>query len=191
MLQIWIVSQRRVRNAFKYEGAVRGLDFSPNGQCIAIACGDTLVIRRLRDGFSRVLQQSLIDICWSVRYSQDGRHVALSGGDVLEGQMRILNVRTGKYLARHATGGHAGAVRGLVFTPDGKGLLSGSSWDTMITHWDMSWLNSTYDGLREDISTRDLTGGLRETSRLVGHSVCQLIGLFFPFPTHIVSRPYV
>ena len=52
-----------------------------------------------------------------------------------------MNFRMGKHLARHAARRHVGAVRGLVFTPDGKGWLSGSSWNTMVIHWDVSWLN--------------------------------------------------
>ena len=48
-LQIWIVTERRVRNTFKHDRTVHSLHFSPNVQSIAI--GD-VVVRRLRDGFS-------------------------------------------------------------------------------------------------------------------------------------------
>ena len=96
--------------------------------CVAIACGQTLVIRRPRDGYSRVLQQSHPDFSWSVRFNQNGRYIS-SGGDLQEDRIKILNVRKGKCLVRHA-GGDVDVVRGLVFTPDGKGLLSCSSWDT-------------------------------------------------------------
>ena len=79
----------------------------------------------------------------------------------------------GKCLARH-TRGHVGAVQGLVFAPDGEGLFS-SSWDTTVMRWDVSWLKSTCDVQKEDLSTQYLTGGLRETSRFVGHKVRLLL----------------
>ena len=74
----------------------------------------------------------------------------------------------GKILASHQ--GHADDVWGLVFTPDGKGLVS-ASWDNMIMHWDVSWLKSTYDSQKEVFSTQDSTGSLRELGRFVGHKV--------------------
>ena len=76
----------------------------------------------------------------------------------------------GKRIARQE--GHDDIVQHLVFTPDDKGLLSASS-DRTVIHWDLSLLKSTQktDGLEEDISTQDLTGGLKEISRFVGHEV--------------------
>ena len=164
MFQIWIVSQRRVRNTFKHQGTVRGVDFSPNGESIAIASEQTVVIRRLRDGFSRILKQTDLIYPWTVRFSRDGRYVA-SGGNPQDNRIRILDVRMGECIARH--GGHNDVVRGLVFTPDGKGLLS-ASWDNMVIHWDVSWLKPTHGAdSHKVLSTRSLT----EISRLVGHKV--------------------
>ena len=131
-----------------------------------------MVIRRLRDGFSRTLQKSPDDPYVSVRYSQDGRNVA-SGGN--GGGITLCNVRTGERLVSHK--GHVRHVWGLVFTPDGKGLVS-ASWDNMIIHWDVSWLESTYDNQEEDVSTQDSTGSLRELSRFVGHEVCRFQSVF-------------
>ena len=95
----------------------------------------------------------------------------------------MLDVRMGKCLATDASG-HFDAVEGLVFTPDGKGLLSGSR-DSMLVHWDVSWLKSIYDGQQDDMSTQDLTRGLREISRFEGHEVSRLHGLFFRLPTYL------
>ena len=133
------------------------------------------MIRRLRDGFSRVLLQSRLYFHWSVRFSQNGRYVALSE-DSEEGQLKILNVRMGKCLAWHK--GHVGAVEGLVFTPDGKGLLS-VSWDSTVIYWDVSWLKSTYDGQK---GAQNLTGGLKEISRFVGHKVASITQSILPAP---------
>ena len=77
----------------------------------------------------------------------------------------ISNVRTGKRLARHK--GHVEHVWDVIFTPDGKGLVS-ASWDNMVIHWDVSWL---YDSEKEDVSSQDSTGGLKGLSRFVGHDV--------------------
>ena len=87
--------------------------------------------------------------------------VALSGGNYQAGQIKMLNVQMGKCpgYAR----GHIDVVRSIVFTPDGKSLLS-SSWDTI------------------DISTQGLNRDLTVASHFVGHIVRQLPGLFFWFP---------
>ena len=69
-------------------------------------------------------------------------------------------------------------------------LLSGSR-DTMVRHWDVSWLKSTCDGQKEDVSTQDLTGGLREISRFVGHTVRQLLSLLNVLPVPLLSYPMV
>jgi len=144
------------------------LIFRRTASTFAIAGNEILVIRRLRDGFSRVFKQSDHQFPWSVRFSQDGRYVA-SGGNRQGNRIRILNVRIGKCVARQ--GAHDGVVEDLVFTPDGKGLLS-ASWDDMVIHWDVSWLESTHgntDIQKEVIPTPDSTGGLIEMSRFVGH----------------------
>ena len=66
--------------------------------------------------------------------------------------------------------GHVDHVWDLVFTPDGKGLVS-ASWDNMIIHWDVSWLESTYDSQKEDVSTQDSAEDLTELSRFISHKV--------------------
>ena len=151
-----------------------GLDFSPNGQCIVISCRQTVVIRRLRDGFSRVLRQFRFDYSSSVRFSQDGRYLA-SDGDSKNGRIQILSVRTGRCLAMD--GGDVDGVRDLVFTPDGKGLLTGYNGSKL----GVSWLKS----IPED--QRVLTGDLREIFRFVGHTVCQLLDLSASFSHPLVG----
>ena len=86
-----------------------------------------MVTRRLHDGFSRVLDRSSPELSLTVRWSNDGRYIA-SGGT---SQITILNVRMGKCIRRQE--GHNNNVRGLVFTPKGKDLVS-ASWDKMVIH---------------------------------------------------------
>ena len=144
-----------------------------------------MVIRRLRDGFSRILQQSPNDLYRSVRYSQDGQKVA-SGGH--QGGIMVSNVRTGKRLASYM--GHVHHVCGLVFTPDGKGLVS-ASWDKIVIHWDVSWLESTYDNQEEDVSTQDSAGGLSELFRFVGHEVFQFKSVLPAPHSHTLFKDFV
>ena len=51
--------------------------------------------------------------------------------------VRIWDVRTGELL--ETLRGHRGWVRSVAFTPDGRGLVSGSE-DKTLKHWDVSRL---------------------------------------------------
>jgi WD40 repeat protein len=119
---------------------------------------ETVIIWRLRDGFSRVLTASDF-YPRSVRLSLDGRYIA--SGDYY-GNILIWNVRTGNLVARWR--GHSNLVASLVFTPDGKSLLSGS-WDNQVIQWDVSFLSSL--GM-----ANPPISDMMEISRLIGHTVC-------------------
>ena len=159
LLQIWILSQKRVRNTFRHRDIVSALNFSPSGQCLVTCSFDKNVrIWRLRDGSSRVL--STFELYpWSVRCSLDGQYIA-SGynyGDIL-----IWNMRTGKVVKKWRR--HPGIVNSLVFTPDGKGLLSASYNDKQVTHWDVASLKSLGN-------SDPLSSGIVEISSFLGHKV--------------------
>ena len=93
-----------------------------------------------------------------------------------------------------ASGGYADPtfLRSLVFTPDGKGLLA--PWKSAVIQWDVFWLKSTYDSQKDDISTQDLTAGLREISHFVGHEVSRFTRSVLPvardshIPTHALGH---
>jgi len=157
-LQVWTISQTRVRNILRHQHAVSALNFSPNGRYIVSCSYDKkVIIWRLRDGSSRVLISYEV-YTFSVRFSLDGRYIASGNSD---GELLIWNVRTGKLVARWW--GHSSLVSSLVFTPDGKRLLSGS-WDNEVKQWDVSSLSSL--GM-----TDRPTPGMMEISRLIGHMV--------------------
>ena len=76
----------------------------------------------------------------------------------------------GKCVASHHDQGHndLGAVWSLVFTPDSKGLVTGSGNKTVI-HWDVSWLGSTqWDNETARRKTSDI---LTEFSHFLEHKV--------------------
>ena len=140
-------------------------------------------MRRLRDGFSRLYSATGLNFSWSVRFIGDGRYIA-SGGGLPATLLRILDVRMGKCVAR-LSGGHVSIVRDLAVTPDGKGLLSSASMDNMVIHWEVSLLKSTHEDHAN--GQEDLTGGLREISRFVGHKVRRF--LVFPCSSDNYFRP--
>jgi len=88
----------------------------------------------MRDGLSKVLEDKSASIFYSVRFNPDGRYIAAGNGD---GMLRIWNVRTSQLVMKWAA--HGGVIRSVVFTLDGKGLVSSSghrSWK----YWDISLL---------------------------------------------------
>ena len=78
------------------------------------------------------------------------------------GRMVIWGVRTGKLVANWR--GHSALVASLMFTPDGKGLLS-ASWDKSVVYWDVASLRSL--GMADPPSSRMMM----EVSRSMGHTV--------------------
>jgi len=156
LLQIWVISQRRVRNTFGHRETVTALNFSPDGRCLVTCSYDrTVRIWGLRDGTSKVLTTFKI-LSWSVRCSLDGRYIVSGCGQ----NVLIWDVRKGKLVAWW--GGHPSLIGSLVFTPDGKGLLS-ASWDKVI-HWDFASLGSL--GMADPLSS-----DMMEISRFLGHKV--------------------
>jgi len=94
--------------------------------------------------------------------------------------VRIWDARTGELLEKLQ--GHGNAVQGVAFTPDGLGLVSGSS-DKTLKYWDVSRLangpggrpNSPGASKRNNLHEKK-DGGTREgnspcTMNFIGHKV--------------------
>ena len=69
----------------------------------------------------------------SVAISPDGTTIATAGGD--DGTIHLREAGTGK--ERATLTGHQNQVTALLFTPDGKGLVS-ASYDKTVKVWDVS-----------------------------------------------------
>ena len=122
----------------KHTNAIRGIAFPPNVRSLVSGSNDESVrIWNLRDGSSKIMPVTGITSYFlSVAFSPDGSYIA--GGD-LNGSLWIWDSRRQKLVAKWP--GHTGSVWCVEFTPDGKGLMSGS-YDKMIKYWDMTSLGS-------------------------------------------------
>jgi glucose repression regulatory protein TUP1 len=143
-LQIWEISTKYVRNAFKgHTRNIYSLNFSPNGRLLVSASDDNTVrLWNIRDGATKLLNEENPTILddpgyRSAVFSPDGRYVAASHRD---GMVRIWDVCTGQLMRRMKA--HLDWANCVAFMPDGKGLVSGGS-DHTLRYWDFRSLDST------------------------------------------------
>jgi WD40 repeat protein len=66
----------------------------------------------------------LTDTIWSIKFSPDGRTLAIARGTTDGGRVELWDVESG--ILRHSIKGFDGAVWSISFTPDGRTLVSGS-----------------------------------------------------------------
>ena len=119
---------------------VRDLDFSPDSRFLVSCSYDgTVRIWRMRDGFSKLLEDKYASSFYSVKFNPDGQYIAAGGAD---GMLRIWSVRLGQLVEKWTA--HGGVVNSVVFTLDGKGLVSNgeNSWK----YWDISFFELAEPG---------------------------------------------
>ena len=85
----------------------------------------------------------------------------------------IWDVRTGELL--ETLWGHENGVQSVTFTPDGRGLVSGSS-DKTLKYWDVSRLANGLGGRPNSqwASRRDTLNGKRGVGTREGNSPCTM-----------------
>ena len=176
-----------MRAMFKHRGQVNKVAFSPDGRALVSVSGDGSVrIWTIRDGSSKRLPVTDEAVYFlSVVFSPDGRYIA--AGDTVN-SLWIWDSRTQKLVAIWM--GHSGWVWCVEFTPDGKGLMSGSE-DMTAKYWDVSSL-----GIHGATSGREGVNNERSFQLILtfsGHTVrCCFISLHaFCRDFHTYSTTFV
>ena len=119
-----------------HKSVVNSVAFSPNGRFLVTGSDDWSVrIWNIRDGSSKVLPVTSRAGCFiSVAFSPNGRYIV--GGN-WNHSLWIWDSRKHTLLAKWW--GHTNGVWSTKFTPDGRGLMSGSK-DQTVKHWNLSSL---------------------------------------------------
>ena len=152
--RLWDVYGEKMQSILMYrpEAKVKvfAVDYSPNGQTVALAGADFFhntptAFLELWDAQSGDLlaeldgHESSLD---SVAFSPDGRLLA-SGGSYPDNLIHIWDSASGQKV--RTLQGHASGVRNVAFSPDGN-ILASSGWDGVLNLWDVNTgelLNST------------------------------------------------
>ncbi|MDB4971104.1 MAG: High-affnity carbon uptake protein Hat/HatR [Myxococcales bacterium] len=130
-VRVWDWANDTSRPLRGHAALVQHVAFSPSGDMLASASGDTTVaLWTLADGKPRFLRGHTNTVKW-VTFSPDGAMLASSG---LDGNVRLWRVSDG---SGRTLVGHHGAVPCVAFSPDGRLLASGGD-DRTVRLWDTS-----------------------------------------------------
>jgi len=145
-----------------------GIEVSPDGQTLAIAEGNDVVLLDATTLTERHRLRGHTDIVRSLEFSHDGRLLAAGSSD---NTAVLWDLATGSEVARLA--GHADAVVGLAFSPDDGTLYTGVSTGTCwFGIWPVAGNSSPHRrsrAARVAFRIRRAIAG-REGSRLPGNS---------------------
>ncbi len=141
VIQLYDAATRRLKaNLFGHTHAIQSLDFSPDGTLLASAGGFNVRVWDVTSGKTSGAQihHSLEMLC--VRFSPDGKTLAISDGQSdplhstsLATEIMICDVATRAELLRLR--GHTNSIYALAFSPGGKTIASGSV-DQTVKLWD-------------------------------------------------------
>jgi WD40 repeat protein len=136
---IWEVATKRVLARFKM--CALSVDISPDGRLLVTALSNgSIVIRKMRDGSSKVLRTKDIDAsCGAVKFSPNGRYVVASTTDQF---LRVFSVRSGQLVGKWNS--QQDYMWFVAFLPDGEELMSGGGGGVgSMKLWDVSSLRGT------------------------------------------------
>jgi WD40 repeat protein len=126
-LCLWDTATGRVVRRWGAKGTFLDAVLTPDGHAVVSAADDGVRLWEVATGRERLrTKRAAIVSC-----SPDGRVLAAAGGTTV----RLVDLRTGKEFAQLK--GHEAEVRALAFTPDGKGLVSGSADSTALV-WEVA-----------------------------------------------------
>jgi RNA polymerase sigma factor (sigma-70 family) len=157
--------------------------FSPDGNWFA--CGGrerVLLLYDMATGTEvrRITIPGMREDRPSFAFSPNGRLLAL--GDE-EGTIHLVELASGKF-RRRLTGGHQGGISALLFSTDGKRLVSGST-DTTALVWDLTRRN----GKRQPLGAADLDACWAALASADAERADQAIGRLAASPTEML--PYL
>ncbi|MBK6431385.1 MAG: WD40 repeat domain-containing protein [Anaerolineae bacterium] len=121
----WIATLPRDR----HEGAIFGVDFSPDGHTIATAGADeTIRLWDIATGRQLQILQGHEYGVWAIRFSPDGRRLVSAS---LDGTARVWDLQTGQMRARLP---HGDIVWWASFNPDGRTIVTACD-DGLVRIW--------------------------------------------------------
>jgi WD domain, G-beta repeat/PQQ-like domain/WD40-like Beta Propeller Repeat len=125
------------RTIGSHTGGVASTHFSPDGKLLVSGGGDKMIrIWNVADAKMLHECKGPSSFTCAVRFSPDGKTIAGAGYESGQGNVIYLfDVATGKALPT-LPGHPSGGIRRIVFTPDGKQLVSGG-FDGTVRVWDL------------------------------------------------------
>ena len=130
-VNLWSVDGSSALRTFRpHTNSVTSVSFSPDGEYVATASLDgTAQVLRLDGGIVQIFRHN--DSVAYTSWSPYGRQIATASGD---GLIRIWDL--GERVPRATLRGHRGRVSSVVYSPDGRYLLSAGWLDRTVRLWD-------------------------------------------------------